>query len=696
MTAATPDARRVCDVSDCFAIRRPVDVGDRCAKRTMRAGYTDRVTMDPSIFRAVFESSPNSYMLLDRGLRFVAANPAYLRATGATLDALVGQNLFDAFPHDPDDPRNENARLLRESLERVLAFRTVDVIAFLPYRVPVARNGQVSLEERFWSATHTPLLDETGNVALILQHTVDITELLRAQEDATNQREEVGVLQRARRIQEANDSLAAERQHLRRLFEQAPGFVAILAGPDHVFELVNPAYRQLIGHREVVGKTVREAVPEVAEQGFFQMLDEVFATGKPFVGRGLAVRLERHPGAGLDEVFVDFVYQPIVDAEGHVTGIFVQGHDITAQKQLEQEREALLERQQFLTEAIPQHVWTADTAGELTSINQRVLDYFGVGEQQVLGSTWQQFLHPDDREPCMARWDESLRTGREYEVEFRLRRADGEYRWHLARAVARHGGTGAISGWFGTNTDIHDRKRAQDELLERSAYERQLIGIVSHDLRNPINVIGIAAALLAKQEGLNDLQAKAVARIVSASERARRMLRDFLDFTQARSTGRIPVVPTPANIRLIARHVFDEVRVLYPGRPATIEHDGREDGTWDGDRLTQVIGNLLSNAFQHSSTGAPVHVRTRGDDDVVVIEVQNAGEPIPPEDIARFFQPFERGGGVPPSAERSVGLGLFISKQIVAAHQGTITVRSTPDEGTIFTVRLPRHVAAPP
>ena len=646
--------------------------------------------MSPVDFEAVFEASPNSYMLLDRDFRFVAANAAYLCATGTRRDQLLGRPLFEAFPHDPDDPGNDNARLLRESLERVIATRAADVIAFIPYRIPVERAGRVALEERFWSATHTPILDEQGQVRLILQHTVDITELHKVREDAAASRDELGVLQRARRVQETNSILDTERQHLRRLFDQAPGFVAILAGPEHVFELVNPAYRQLVG-RDVVGKTVRDAIPEVGAQGFFQVLDEVFASGKPFVGRGMTLRLERQPGAGLEEVSVDFVYQPIIGTDGKVTGIFVQGHDITLQKQLETERERLLDRQRFLSEAIPQHVWTADLRGQLTSVNRRVLEYFGVPEEEVLRSRWREFVHTDDVDHAAARWAESLESGRAYEVEFRLRRADGVYRWHLARAVPATDSAGTVSQWFGTNTDIDDRKRAQDELLERAAYEQQLIGIVSHDLRNPINAIGIAAALLAKHDQFDEFQAKAVARIVSSTDRARRLLKDFLDFAQARSTGRLPVAPAPANIRQIARLVFDELRVLYPARIATIDHQGEEEGMWDADRLAQVIGNLLSNAFQHSSAADAVHVRTTGGANDVVIEVQNQGVPIPPADIARFFQPFRRGTGSSSSADRGVGLGLFISKEIVAAHGGTISVRSTAGEGTVFTVRLPRR-----
>jgi PAS domain S-box-containing protein len=643
-------------------------------------------------FKAVFDASPNPYMLLDRELRFVAANPAYLEVTGTRLEDLLGRTLFEAFPHDPHDPHNENARLLRESLNRVLESRAPDVIAFIPYRVPRERDGQAILDERFWSATHTPILDETGDVQFILQHTVDVTALRQLRDTNSGGRDELGVLQRAQLVQETNYTLDAERQYLRRLFEQAPGFVAVLGGREHVFELVNTAYRQLIGHRDVVGKPVREALPEIEGQGLLQVLDDVYWTGKPFIGQGVALRLQRERGAPLEQRYLDFVYQPIFDAEGRVTGIFVQGHDITPQKELEAEREALLEQHRFLTEAIPQHVWTADATGELTRVNQRVLDYLGTPEDQVLGSGWVRYLHPDDVARCLSVWAESLRTGREYEVEFRLRRADGTYRWHLARAVAMHDASGAVSKWFGTNTDVDDRRRALDIAQERAAFEQQLIGIVSHDLRNPINAICVAAALLEQRGELDPLQAKAVARIVSSSRRATRMIRDFLDFTRARTSGRIPITPGPANIREIARQVFDEVRVMHRDRTATIEHVGEEQGSWDADRISQVIGNLLSNAFQHSADAGTVRLRTCGDRNEVIIDVQNDGAPIPRSDIGRLFLPFERGDGNAPSAERSLGLGLYISKEIVSAHHGTIAVRSTAEEGTTFTVRLPRHL----
>ncbi len=318
-------------------------------------------------FGALFNSSPNAYMVLDRRLRFVAANDAYLSSVGGVgREEIIGRPLFDAFPGDPDEPDNIGVRQVRASLERVLANGKVDHLAVIPYTIPVHTPGGVRNTERYWSATHTPILDDRGDVAYVLQHTVDVTELqqmkqaLRAAEAALDadgrlphEQIEEGVFRRAQIVQEANQTLEAERRRFQILFEQAPGFIAVLAGPQHVFSLVNAAYYQMVGHRDIVGKAVAQALPEVTEQGFIELLDEVYTTGEPFVGRGVQLYLERTPGAPLDEVYVDFLYQPIVEPDGSISGIFVQGHEVTdqlrAQEELRQLNSTLEQRVQQRT-----------------------------------------------------------------------------------------------------------------------------------------------------------------------------------------------------------------------------------------------------------------------------------------------------------------------------------------------------------
>jgi PAS domain-containing protein len=241
-------------------------------------------------FRALFERSPNPYMVLDRALRFVAANPAYLRVTSSRLEDLLGRHVLDLFPNDPANPANESARQLRESLERVLATGQPDSIALISYRVPTRIGEAGALAERYWSATHTPIFDEAGKVAFILQHTMDVSELEQRDVPTREQTPPVQlgarVLSRARDVQEANRTLDSELRRLRSLFAQAPGFVAFLRGKDHVFELANHAYLQVVGHRDILGRPVREAIPEVRGQGFYELLDQVFESGKASAARG--------------------------------------------------------------------------------------------------------------------------------------------------------------------------------------------------------------------------------------------------------------------------------------------------------------------------------------------------------------------------------------------------------------------------
>ncbi len=306
-------------------------------------------------FHAVFERAPNAYMVLDRQLRYVTANAAYLRATmTARVEDLIGKSFLDAFPQEADGKESANARLLRESFERVLATRAVDEVALIEYRMPRREGDRIVEVQTWWSATHTPLLDEQGEVEHILQHTVDVTELHRLEESVRANEAlppqsagvTVGVMGRAQRVQEENRSLEAERKHLVRLFDQAPGFVCFLSGPDHVFTLANKAYYQLVGHRELLGKPLRQALPELAGQGYYELMDKVFSTGKPFIGHGMRAFVQRQADSPLEEIFVDLVYQPIVDPSGAISGILVQGQDITVQTRLADERTALLAREQ--------------------------------------------------------------------------------------------------------------------------------------------------------------------------------------------------------------------------------------------------------------------------------------------------------------------------------------------------------------
>ena len=269
-------------------------------------------------FRALFSLSPNPYLVLDRDLTIVWTNAAYQRATMRSAEDLAGRNVLEAFPSEPG---TDGYELLNASFRRVLETGQADEIALIRY--DIARPDG-AMEQRYWSATHTPILDAHGEVEVFLQHTVDVTEL----HELRTMRAEIDLVRRADAVQHRNFDLQVQTERLTRMFEQAPGFVCVLSGEDHVFEMANSSYFELVGRNDLIGKAVAEAMPEVVSQGFVKVLDAVRRDRKPYIGHAQEIYFEVDPDQPPVRRYIDFVYQPVVQ-DDEVSAIFVQGQDVT-------------------------------------------------------------------------------------------------------------------------------------------------------------------------------------------------------------------------------------------------------------------------------------------------------------------------------------------------------------------------------
>ena len=302
----------------------------------------------------------------------------------------------------------------------------------------LTRFGRV--DDTYWTYSYSPIDDDSAanGVGGVIVLVTETTEQVMAAKAAS-----------------------AETDRLAALFEQAPSFMAVMRGPTHIFDITNAAYLQLIGHRDVIGKPVREALPDIAGQGFFELLDEVYSSGKAFVGTALPALIQRQPDAPAEERFLDLVYQPIRDTTGASVGIFAQGHDITDQKLAELAAVQSEARFRQLAQSIPNHVWTALPDGNLDWFNSQVYAYSGARPGELEGTGWVSIVHPDDAPAAAATWAASLASREPYKTEFRLRRQDGSYRWFIARAVSSLDPDGATHHWVGTNTDIEEQKQAE-------------------------------------------------------------------------------------------------------------------------------------------------------------------------------------------------------------------------------------------
>ena len=229
---------------------------------------------------------------------------------------------------------------------------------------------------------------------------------------------------------------------------------------------------------------------------------------------------------------------------------------------------------------------------------------------------------------------------------------------------------------------------------EMNHTREQFLDILGHDLRNPLTSIVMGATSLTNSDDINDKQARVAGRILKSAGRMSRMVSDLLDLTRTRLGAGIPVTQKPMDLVPVCQQVIAELEGVHPDIPLRFESKGELVGEWDSDRITQVVSNLVANALQYGGEGRPVSVVAQEHGDEVVLRVLNEGVPIPENAITKIFDPMvrqsTRDGGANNNAT-GLGLGLYIAREIVTAHGGSIAVTSTEKDGTAFTVKLPRH-----
>jgi sigma-B regulation protein RsbU (phosphoserine phosphatase) len=227
---------------------------------------------------------------------------------------------------------------------------------------------------------------------------------------------------------------------------------------------------------------------------------------------------------------------------------------------------------------------------------------------------------------------------------------------------------------------------AQSLLRDRALFAEQMVGIVSHDLRNPLSAILMGVQLLTRTE--NERSARVLGHVRNSAERARRLIEELLDFTQARVGSGLSVNLQKMDLHQVVEHTLDELTLAFPDRKITHVAQGETQCTADADRLAQLIGNLVSNAANYGRAGTPIGVRSAIDGESALVEIHNEGEPIPKEMLANMFEPMVR-GVTGSNTVRSVGLGLFIVKAIAKSHGGDMAVESSAAQGTTFSLRFP-------
>jgi signal transduction histidine kinase len=224
------------------------------------------------------------------------------------------------------------------------------------------------------------------------------------------------------------------------------------------------------------------------------------------------------------------------------------------------------------------------------------------------------------------------------------------------------------------------------------------LGILSHDMRNPIGAANMSAQLVLKIGGLTERQEMLAVQVLESTNRAMEIVMQLLDLTRARLGSGLPIVREIMDMGFVSRVLVDEMRALHPDNVINLKISGDMEGDWDKPRIGKVFSNLLGNAVQYGFRDVPIEVTVKGTEHEVSVSVHNDGVPIPPWTIGKIFESLTRGGennSTDKSESTNLGLGLYITKEIVTAHGGTIGVTSTEKDGTMFTARFPRNAQSP-
>jgi PAS domain S-box-containing protein len=327
--------------------------------------------------------------------------------------------------------------------------------------IPMERHG--FKEDAWFSFSYTPIRDESGQVAGMFCAVVETTDK---------------VLAERRNM--------AERERLQQLFEQAPGFMAMLGGPDHVFELANTAFQQLIGNRDLLHKPVREALPEVVDQGFINLLDKVYRTGQTFTANTVKIQLQRTPQGPAEQRLLNFVYQPITDSNGQVTGIFAEGYDVTEQIQAEQALRESEARHRAIIAATPECVKLVAADGRLLEMNRTGLAMIEAPSiAAVQSANVLDIVAPEYRDEWRANHSRVCH-GESISWEFEIVGLKGTRRRMETHAVPLTTPDGSIAQ-LSVTRDVTERRRAEE-------HQQLLINELNHRVKNTLATVQSIAA----------------------------------------------------------------------------------------------------------------------------------------------------------------------------------------------------------
>ncbi|MBD2082883.1 PAS domain S-box protein [Leptolyngbya sp. FACHB-17] len=550
---------------------------------------------------------------------------------------------------------------------------------------------------------NSALLDEAGNLVSVLSWVLDVS--TRKQAEAERNQLLAGA-------QAAQAEAEVQRNRLYSLLLQAPALICIQRGPDHMFEFANPRYRQVVGNRELIGKTSREVFPDLEGQGIFELLDNVFQTGTPFVGAEVSAQFDRQGNGTIEEGFFNFIYQPTYDIHGQVEGIITFAFEVTDQVVARRQAEALAEdlraeqmalrrseaRFSRLVESNIIGVILAEADGNITEANDAFLEIVGYGRDDLNNGVmrWFEMTPPEYQERDQQGIRELSMTGRCTPFEKEYIRKDGSRVPILIGAALLEEDQ---TSWVCFVLDLTESKQVEallrqqaEELVKANRLKDEFLTTLSHELKTPLNaILGWSTMLLTKTQDAATVN-RALETIQRNARAQNQLIEDLLDVSRI-ITGKLRLNVRPVVMVSVIEAAIESVRPAADAKNIRIQSvldpsAGPVSG--DPDRLQQVFWNLLSNAIKFTPKNGRVQIRLERINSHVEVMVSDTGQGIRPDFLPYVFERLQQADGSTTRHHGGLGLGLAIVRQLVELHGGSVRAESAGEgQGAAFTVVLP-------
>ena len=493
----------------------------------------------------------------------------------------------------------------------------------------------------------------------------------------------------------AEEALRESEARFRALMEQAPFSVQVFSPSGETVQ-VNKAWEELWGLTldAIRGYNVLHD-QQLASKGVLQYLQRAFA------GEAVAIpAILYDPRETLRELVsndhpprsVAAVAYPLRDGAGRVREVVLVHEDITARARAEQGLRESEEKLRLLADTIPQLAWMARADGYIFWYNRRWYDYTGTTPELMEGWGWKSVHDPTILPEVMQRWNRSLENGEPFEMVFPLKGADRQFRPFLTRVNPLHSQEGQILYWCGTNTDISEIKRMEDALREADRRKDEFLATLAHELRNPLAPIANSLQIL-KIPHLDPPAAQRTREIIERQvNHMVRLVDDLLDVSRI-MRGRVDLRKEPVELATVVARAVETVQPLIDAQKHRLEISMPDEPLLvnaDPVRLSQVIGNLLSNAAKYTEVNGSISVVGRHENGRAVVQVRDNGIGIAPEVLPHVFDLFVQAEHAAGRAQGGLGIGLTLAKNLLEMHGAEVEAHSAGlGHGAEFTIRLP-------